>query len=166
MLIAAIVIGGGILAFVVGTWLWYRPSALLRAELARRWPAAVVDIARRDDFRELIDVSAIGIAERDLPYFVVIVADGTGVVVWSAGDPGVAPCHLATVPWTRLGTLEISATVDTMPHYVVGATVDGAGGLQLTFGGVLARSYPRTLRTLDALEAVRAGTGAASEARP
>ena len=164
VLLGAIVIGACLLAFVVGTWLWYRRSTLLRADLCRRHPEAVVDIARRDDFRAFIDLDALGVAERDLPFFVVLVADGAGIAVWSAGDPGVAPRRLAGVPWSRLGPLELTATVDTLPHYVVETTVDGAGLLQLTFGGVIPRSYARTLRTLDALEAVRAA--AAAGARP
>jgi hypothetical protein len=159
LLIGAIVIGGGLLAFVVGTWLWSRRSALLRSELRRRHPEAVVDIARRDDFRELIDVDALGVAERDLPYFVVLVADSAAISVWVAGDPEVAPRRLATVPWTRLGPLELSATPDPVPRYVVETTVDGDGWLQLTFGGILPRSYSRSLRTLDALGAVRSDAG-------
>lgn len=157
ILIGAIVLGGGILAFVVGTWLWFRRSALLRSELGRRYPEAVVDIARRDDFRGLIDVDALGVAERDLPYFVVLVADGAGIVVWAAGDPGVAPRRLTAVPWARLGSLRLSATTDPLPRYVLETTLDGERRLQLTFGGILPRSYPHSLHTLDALEAVRAG---------
>ncbi|MFE4948955.1 hypothetical protein ACFQ9V_02505 [Leifsonia sp. NPDC056665] len=155
LLIGSIVVGGGLVAFIVGTWLWFLPSARLRAELGRRHPEAVVDVACRDDFRGLIDVEALGVPERDLPYFVVLVADRAGIVIWAAGDPGSAPRLLATVPWGRLGPLALSVTPDTLPRYVVETTVDGDAWLQLTFGGIVPRSYPRSLRTLDALEAVR-----------
>ncbi|MEY9852743.1 hypothetical protein ABH923_002421 [Leifsonia sp. EB41] len=164
LLIGSIVVGGGLVAFVVGAWLWFLPSARLRAEFGRRHPEAVVDIARRDDFRGLLDVDELGIAERDLPYFVVLVADGVGIVAWAAGDPGTAPRRLTTVTWDRLGPLELSATPDTLPLYVVETTVDGDAWLQLTFGGIVPRSYPRSLSSLEALEAVR--TAADSGVRP
>lgn len=164
LLIGSIVVGGGLLAFVVGAWLWFLPSARLRAALGRRHPEAVVDVALREDFRGLIDVDALGVAERDLPYFVVIVADRRGLVVWAAADPGEESRRLTSVLWHRLGPLTLSATPDPLPRYVVEATVDGDAWLQLTFGGILPRSYPRSLRTLKALEAVR--TGAGTDVRP
>ena len=159
LVIGSIVLGALVVAAVVGVPLWRLPSARLARSFRARHPDAVVDTGMRDDFRALIDVDALELAYRDLPYWVTLVADQAGIAVWIAGDPGIPERLVATIPWSRLGELELSETNDALPRYVVEVAVEDTPGesLRMTIGGVLPRSYGRSQRTLEALRAVRSG---------
>lgn len=73
--IGMVVLGGVLLAALVGFPLWVLPNVRCRTELCRRFPDAVVLVARRDDFRPFIDVDALDIPYRRIPYFLTVVGD-------------------------------------------------------------------------------------------
>ena len=161
--LGAVILGGGLLATVVVTGVWGLQNFRCRAALHRRYPDAEVLTARRDDFRDLIDVDALGIRYQDIPYFVGVVVDESGISAWAGGDPGEAPRMLALLPWSKLGPLERSATESALPRYVLRSEVntgDGVVALQLSLssawsGGLLPQGYRASGETLAALEAVR-----------
>ncbi|WP_431277794.1 hypothetical protein [Leifsonia poae] len=164
---ATIVVGGGLLATIVGMSLWGLPNARCRTLLSRRFPNAVVLTARGNDFRAFIDVDALKTSYRSIPYFLTVVADPQGISAWMGGDPGERTRLLAEIPWSAIGELEQSVSGWHFPQYVVTSAVTWRGEdrrLQLTlgsgsFGGLFPQTYGSSQRSVAALEAVRSGLG-------
>lgn len=162
--IGIVIVGGMLLAALVGFPLWVLPNIRSGAALQRRYPDAFIATARRDDFRELIDVDAVDLAYRKLPYFLTVVADHAGVSAWMAGDPGELPRKLVAIPWASIGDFEQSTSDGVLPQYVLISTVSWQGEelpLQLTLGsrssgGLFPQTYASSNRALDALRLLRA----------
>ncbi|MCI0155104.1 hypothetical protein KNO15_00105 [Leifsonia shinshuensis] len=162
--IAIVVLGGAFLAAAVGFPLWVLPNVRCRAELRRRFPEAVVLVARRDDFRPFIDVDALDIPYRRIPYFLTVVAARDSLAAWAGGDPGEQPRELASIPWLLLAPFEQAATEGALPQFVLRSTAQWNGEeqpLQLTlgsnaFGGLFPQTYGSSRAALAALNA-RAG---------
>lgn len=159
--IGMVVLGGGLLAALVGFPLWVLPNVRCRAELRRRFPDAVVLAARRDDFRPFIDVDALDLPYRRIPYFLTVVADRESLSAWAGGDPGEQPRKLVSIPWLVLAPFEQAATEGVLPQFVLRSTAHWDGEeqpLQLTlgsdvFGGLFPQTYGSSRAALAALNA-------------
>lgn len=164
--IGIVVVEGGLVAALVGFPLWVLPNIRSKAALRSTRPDAVILTARRDDFRAFIDVDALGLADRKLPYFVTVVADQAGISAWMAGEPGEQPRQLTVIPWESIGEIEQSASDGPLPQYVLVTTVewqDEQLPLQLTLGsascgGLFPQTYGGSRRSLDELIGLKSGT--------
>lgn len=161
--IGLVVVGGTFVAALVGFPLWVMPNVRCLAVLRRRFPDAVMMTARRDDFRAFIDVDALEMSYRQLPYFLAAVADRHGISAWMAGDPGEPPRQLVELSWCALGSFEQSTSDGPLPQYVLLTIAQWRGEalpLQLTLGsnwsgGLFAQTYGSSLRSLAALNGLR-----------
>lgn len=157
--IGIVVVGGCLLAALVGFPLWVLPNIRSKAALQRRYPEAVIMTARRDDFRAFIDVDALGIFYRKLPYFLTVVADNAGTSAWMAGEPGEQPRQVTVIPWESIEEIEQSTSDGPLPQYVLVTTVHWHGEslpLQMTLGstsvgGLFPQTYRESRRSLEAL---------------
>ncbi|MGH1522722.1 hypothetical protein ACRAWC_00980 [Leifsonia sp. L25] len=164
--IGMVVLGGVLAAALIGFPLWVLPNVRCRAELRRRFPDAVVLVARRDDFRPFIDVDALDIPYRRIPYLLTVVADRGSLSAWAGGDPGVQPRQLVSIPWPVLDPFEQAATEGVLPQFVLRSTAHWNGEeqpLQLTlgsnaFGGLFPQTYGSSCAALAALNARACGS--------
>lgn len=162
--IGMVVLGAVLLAALVGFPLWVLPNTRCRAVLRRRFPDAVVLVARRDDFRPFIDVDALDVPYRRIPYFLTVVADRDSLSAWAGGEPGEEPRELISIPWLVLSPFEQAATEGVLPQFVLRSTAQWNGEaqpLELTLGstasgGLFPQTYGSSRASLAALNA-RAG---------
>ena len=160
LLVGGIVCGAVVVGFAVFAALWDRPAARARSALRAGHPHALVENARRDDFRAWIAAEDSGLTYRYIPYFVTVLADRGGLSIWAPGEAGEDSRRLLTLPWSTLGPFELGASGGALPQYVVDAAVSDGSSLQIavgsqTFGGLFPPSYSTATRIVEALEAER-----------